>query len=158
MPSVYDDLFNGNDLILEHSHGDFKSHSGIGVDITIGDTSFLKKVENTKDRLRRGELGQVKYFQSPDGSFTGQLRNIPHLVIGISRDDLFKTTELWLNGKSSEIEKSSTQLWLLKLMIAECDEMGKSTSHDQVKLVYQKEKRILEDILRERQAFVSSKN
>lgn len=121
LPSLYDDLFLGNDLILEHKVGGLVSHTGLGIDITLGEESTLDKLENARNRVKRGELGKVKYFQSPDGKYTGQLNNIPHFIVGVDRDNLFKLIDLWLKDKTIEIKNHPAQVSLLTQMITQCD-------------------------------------
>ncbi len=121
LPSVYDDLFLGNDLILEHKIDDLVSHTGLGIDITLGEESSINKLEYTRNRIKKGELGKVKYFQSPDGRYKGELNSIPHFVVGIDRSNLFKITDLWVKDKKEEIKNHPAQISLLNQMIMQCD-------------------------------------
>lgn len=148
LPSAYDDLFLGNDLILEHRSGDYTSYSGVGIDITIGETSFVKKIQDTKDRIRRGQLGKVKYFKSRDANYVGELNNIPHFVIGIDREHMFSLTRSWVEGREEAIRKSDARKTMILMMIAECDEFSKNAPQNVVS-AYSREKKILEKLLAE---------
>jgi hypothetical protein len=146
LPSAYDDLFLGNDLILEHSSGDFTSYSGVGIDITIGENSFMKKIEDTKRRISKGQLGKVKYFKSRDANYSGELNNIPHFVIGVDREHMFSLTRAWTEGRIDSIKRSPARKNIILMMIAECDEFSKNANQN-IKDSYAREKRILEKVL-----------
>lgn len=147
LPSNYDDLFLGNDIILEQKlEGGFFSYSGVGIDITIGEPSLLKKLEITKRKLRKGELGKVKYFMSPNSNHKGELDNIPHFVIGVDRDNLFRLVQAWSRDDYESLKKDKTRQTLLKMMILECDEFAQIGGL--VKEIYMREKFLLEKMLR----------
>jgi hypothetical protein len=148
LPSAYDDLFLGNDMILEHRSGDFTSYSGVGIDITIGENSFVKKIEDTKRRISKGQLGKVKYFKSRDANYSGELNNIPHFVIGVDRDNMFALTRAWVEGRTDAMKRSEARKNIILMMIAECDEFSRNASQ-QIKDVYSREKRILEKVLKD---------
>ena len=147
LPSVYDDLERGTDLILEHLSGDHKSYSGIGIDITTGDVAIQKKFEETLNRLKRKGLDSVKYFKSPDGNYKGELNNIPHLILGFDRETLFKVTQDWVNPNPN-FKSMPYRKGLLDLLIFQCDAFSNATTNPEVISAYQREKRILENILK----------
>ncbi len=150
LPSLYDDLFLGNDLVLEHGQGDYRAHSGIGIDVTLGENSFDKKIQYTKRKLQRDGLGFVKYFRSPDGTYEGKIFNIPHFVIGLDRETMFKVTQDWTSENGvNKLKNSPIKKGLITLMMAQCDEFSSCTTNPKVKEKYQSEKRILEKTLRE---------
>lgn len=118
MPSIYDDLFLGNDLILEQSNDGFYSYSGLGIDITFGNNNSLKKMEIIRRKILKGQAGSIKYFLSPDGNIKGSQDNIAIFVIGLDRSNMFKATQAW-NGdsKSFDAKIKSEILWQ---MLAQC--------------------------------------
>lgn len=147
LPSAFDDLFLGNDLILEQKHGDgWNSYSGVGIDVTLGEVSFTKKITDTKERLSKGGLSWIKYFESPAGNFKGSLYDIPHFVIGVDRESLFQLTSMWCDGDMIGMSKHPSRKSLLKMMILECDEFSRDMNEVIVK-AYQREKIFLENIL-----------
>lgn len=121
LPSAYDDLFLGNDLILEHKVDNLVSHTGLGIDITLSEEKSLSKLEDTRKRIKNGELDRVKYFKSPDGRYKGELNNIPHFVVGMDRANLFKLADLWIKNKNKDIKNHPVQILLLDQMITQCD-------------------------------------
>lgn len=136
LPSNYDDLFLGNDLILSEQIGSAKAYSGVGIDITLGEQALMNKFQATKRRLEKGHLGKVKYFKSENGK---ELNDIPHFVIGVDREHLFKITSLWVQGKIKEIKDLKVAENFIKMMITQCDEFIKIPKEN-VKEVYSEEK------------------
>ncbi|MDQ5957103.1 MAG: hypothetical protein QG614_77 [Patescibacteria group bacterium] len=147
LPSVYDDLFSGNDIIVSHKTGEATEYSGVGIDLTLGEVAFMKKLEDTMSRIRGGSLGKVKYFKSEDERFVGELRSIPHLVIGVDREKLFKLCRLWINGDYNRLKQDATAKIFIQMMIAQCDEFIKLTNIENIIKVYTREKRILGGVL-----------
>lgn len=147
LPSAYDDLFLGNDVILEHKHEGVSSYSGVGIDITIGETSFMSKVADTKERIKRGQLGRVKYFKSEDANYVGSLNNIPHFVIGVDRDHMFSLTEAWIKDDKEALRNSPIKKNLIMMMLAECDEFSIGAPEN-VREAYTREKKVLEKLLK----------
>ena len=148
LPSIFDDLFLGHDLILEQSHdGDGRSYTGVGIDFTLGEDSFAIKIRKIKERLSQGLLPHIKYFESPAGNFKGELRNVPSFVVGVSRETLFKLVSLWVNGDYEKLKKDNTRINLLQMMIMECDEFSKE-ANDHIKETYMREKAFLQKILK----------
>lgn len=91
LPSVYDDLFNGTDLILEQHVGrGAYAFSALGIDVTFSAEGAVRKIEMTKNLLSQGRLGRIKYFKSEAANFKGSIDNIPHFIIGLGRPSLFE--------------------------------------------------------------------
>jgi hypothetical protein len=147
LPSAYDDLFLGNDMILEHKHEGLSSYSGVGIDITIGETSFMNKVADTKARIRKGQLGRVKYFKSEDANYVGALNNIAHFVIGVDRDQMFSLTKAWVEDDKATLKNSPIKKNLIMMMLAECDEFSVGAPEN-VRDAYVREKKVLEKLLK----------
>ncbi len=149
LPSIYDDLFNGTDLILEQRHDDYDyTYTGVGIDVTLGGVSFGKKIEALKSRITKGYLGRLKYFESPGGKYKGELNGIAQFVMGVDRDTLFRLTKLWVADNNEALKTDETRKILLRMMIMECDEFA-LIGNDVIKEVYRKEKIFLENLLRD---------
>ncbi len=116
--SEYDD-YQGIDEVVEFSQDQLKSHLGMAVDVT-----FNKNPKYKIDRIRRkidaGELDTVRYFISPDGDFQGELRNIPHVVVGADRKTIAELSELWLQNSSKALAEHSIQFQLLEQILEQC--------------------------------------
>lgn len=147
LPSAYDDLFLGNDVILEHKHEGVSSYSGVGIDITIGETSFVSKVADTKARIKRGQLGRVKYFKSEDANYVGSLNNIAHFVIGVDREQMFSLTKAWVEDDKAVLKNSPIKKNLIMMMLVECDEFSVGAPEN-VRDAYAREKKVLEKLLK----------
>jgi hypothetical protein len=119
LPSMFDDLFLGNDLVLEHSRDGFKSYSSIGVDVTVSEGGFLSKLEKVREKILRGQLNKVKYFASPDGNFRGTLDNVPNFIVGLDRANLFQFTDAWVKG--SDVHDEHIRAILLGQIKTQCE-------------------------------------
>lgn len=86
--SEYDDYINGIDLVLEFQKADNPaSHIGLGVDVTFSN-NLTRKIAKVKQEITTGRLASVKYFDSPNSHIRGQLRQVPHGVVGFDLDAL----------------------------------------------------------------------
>lgn len=72
--SRYDDLVNKIDLGIECSEEEKSHYLAIGIDVTWNPTpeSFDDKVEPIKKNIEKGELSEIKYFES---QVNGEKRN-----------------------------------------------------------------------------------
>lgn len=98
----FDDFEHGVDILLERmqSGGTF-SHFALGVDVSVSEIDIEKKLQNTTDRLRRGQLTKLDYFYSPRMGLKGQLLDIPHGVVGVQRESLMELSH-FLPGADKE--------------------------------------------------------
>ena len=84
MPCIYDDLFNGVDIILrENVSKRANSYIVAGIDLTIGGISYSKKLEAQINRVRRYDYSgnKVNYFKSEDNRFKGLIRAITRVCV-----------------------------------------------------------------------------
>lgn len=147
LPSLYDDIYSGCDLILSHTITHGIAYSGVSIDVTIGEEAFTKKIEDVMRRLRRGELAKVKYFKDTDGDYKGELNNLPRFVVGVPREMLFRLTDAWINNKNDSLKKDPIRKSILQIMIQQCDEFAR-VGNTNVARVYVKQRGILVDILK----------
>jgi len=103
----YDDYKHGVDMVVERSQDGFAQHEGVAMDVTYaGRNGIQKKVDRIVDNLKRGKLGTVSFFKSADGSFKGELNNLPLVVIGAD----FNTMSDMINLFAEDSTKSNQQL------------------------------------------------
>ncbi len=119
MPSLYDDLYEGTDLILEYSRDGFVSYTSMGIDVTVSEEGSLKKLEALRGSLLKGQLGRVKYFASPDGNYTGSIDNVPKFIVGLDRTNLFQFTDAWV--KNSDVHDEHVRAILLGQIKIQCE-------------------------------------
>lgn len=102
-PSEYDDFVNGIDIIVEFNTEDSKKHLALGIDITFGSLTMVKKFDRIKEEIDMDELAKVKYFEAH--GFKGTLTQLPRIVIGVQKDTVVDLAGLWMNNKNTEIDK-----------------------------------------------------
>jgi hypothetical protein len=96
--SKYDDIANGIDLIAELSREKekvFVGEIGLAVDVTFNE-EFEGKIDRIKKEIEEGKLSSVKYFESSQRKFKGQLSDIVRVVISASRDTVIDLAEVLL--------------------------------------------------------------
>jgi hypothetical protein len=121
--SEYDDIKNGVDLIAEVTHDESKSHFALAVDITYA-IDLEDKFDRILGEIESGTLGTVKYFESEDGDFHGQLRNVPKVVVGCDKVTMMRVAQLWTSGKQSELAQDPLQLQLLDQIALQLETFG----------------------------------
>lgn len=114
LPSVYDDLFNGVDLILEQNVGEGAfAFSSLAVDATFSAKGAVEKIDRTMKNLHDGSLGRIKYFKSEAANFKGRIDNVPHFVIGVGRPALFEMVGQYVQkGAIPEINQEARRMIL----------------------------------------------
>lgn len=119
LPSVYDDLFRGVDLILEQhvGRGAF-AFSTLAIDATFSAKGALQKLEKVKDLLSKGKFGGIKYFKSVRANMRGVIDNVPHFVIGMGRPALFQmTSEYVQKGVTPDINQEARRIVLEQIIV-----------------------------------------
>ncbi len=113
--SAYDDYKNKIDMVVE-TVGDNQgfSHLALGIDVTFGSQDLHKKFDAIRARIDSGELGEVKYFHSDRQHFTGRLRKIPQVVVGVEIERVKELGLLWMNRKNKELSAHSAQVTILE--------------------------------------------
>ena len=108
IPSLFDDLYLGNDLILEHTINN-KDYSITVIDLTVGEEASLNKMEYLRRKLLKGDLGSIKYFKSLNSEFAGEVYGLPNFIIGLDRRRISELSLLWSENKMKEINSSPLQ-------------------------------------------------
>jgi len=101
VPTEYDDLFHGVDLVLEVPKNEDTEYLAMGIDATSSSLiTIRKKLKKIKENIANGTLTMVEYFHSEDNrpDFYGVLENIPKVVIGIERQAIQELSELWMTA------------------------------------------------------------
>lgn len=120
LPSIYDDMFNGTDLIIEQHVGlQAYSFSALGIDATFSAEGAVKKLERNKDFLSTGRLGRVKYFKSDRANFRGSIDNVPHFVIGLGRPALFEMLGKYVQSGAVKENNQEARRMVLEQIIAQ---------------------------------------
>lgn len=146
---IYDDYFNGVDMIMVHKlrgqQGSQDVYSGISVDVASGERAFESKIDAIKDRLSRGLFQEIKYFVSRDESFKGTLSKRPQFVLGFKKEDLRQIAIIWSNSHAAPSEvKNIVRDYLLDQLISQCKEFASVSK--EASDIYKKELQLLEYI------------
>ena len=110
--SLYDDLVNGIDEIVEFMESDTSAttHLALGVDITFG-TDVINKLDKIKDQIEKGDLGVIKYLLTD--TYRGEMKNVPKAVIGCDMKNLNEITKFWLEGKKKVLAQHRAKFMIL---------------------------------------------
>lgn len=148
--SLFDDIANGSDLILELEK---LSHLSLSVDVTFGTTTEDKKFLEIKEKIDAGTLGKIKYFDSESGG----LSKVPQVVIGVEKDVVIQLARLWM-GEHGRNEEDSAKLAahpIQRVILTEIliqlitfKKYAEQTGKESLVPIYQKNINVLEDILR----------
>jgi hypothetical protein len=110
----FDDYINNIDMVLE-----FRTHKpkmasflGLAADVTFS-SNASEKFQRILSHIDRGELGKVKYFTSDHMAIRGELRKLPEVVIGVSRETIIEVGELWLEGENRKLDNHRIQIMAL---------------------------------------------
>lgn len=111
--SRYDDYENGIDAVVEFEKPQEATHLGLGVDVTFSaDTS--KKFDRIRNQIESGRLPRIKYFSSERLHFRGELRKVPAVVIGASRETIQELIPVWMARDNKNLAGHFMQLLILK--------------------------------------------
>lgn len=111
----FDDYKNKIDMIVEtETENQQFSHLALGIDVTFGSKDLRKKFDAIKNNIDKGRLGQVKYFHSDRQNFTGRLRKVPQVVVGVEIDKVNELGLLWMNRRNKELSEHPVQITLLE--------------------------------------------
>lgn len=140
----YDDFRNHIDSILEIRHPEQKSanYSGIALDVTSAShpDRLAKKVNRILDKIKRGELAKIKYFQSEFLNIRGEKSNVPLFVIGCDLKHTEELARLWHNDKQHALAEHPIQVLLLKQIIQQAQlyhDYAKKVNQPEIATIYQ---------------------
>lgn len=117
----YDDYINHIDSILEIKKPDQRTpdYSGIALDVTSASNpnSLSKKINRILDSIDNNQLAKIKYFQSSNNSFRGELRDVPLFVIGCDLKHTEELAKLWSDNQMRALADHPIQSILLQQII-----------------------------------------
>lgn len=103
----FDDIVNGIDLILEINPDleyENPSHIALGIDVTFGSEGSLdKKFDKLKEKIKKADFPKIKYFQS--GDFRGEKKDIPEIILGVSRELVGELAALYAQNDGASKKK-----------------------------------------------------
>lgn len=114
--SLYDDYFNGTDMIAEWNEPGESNVLALAVDVTFGSSGVERKLQHVRRDAENGKLGKIKYFKNADGSFRGERTGVPHAVIGIGRKTVEQLAGLWLHKDKHSLAAHPIQRVLVEEM------------------------------------------
>ena len=116
--SRFDDYIHKIDMIVEtkqDGQGVSRfSHLALGIDVTFGSKDLHRKFDAIRANIDSGVLGEVRYFHSDRQHFTGCLRKVPQIVVGIAIERVKELGLLWMNRKSKELSEHGAQVTILE--------------------------------------------
>ncbi|HNW20159.1 MAG TPA: hypothetical protein PLA53_01365 [bacterium] len=140
----YDDFYNHIDAILEIRNPDQKSanYSGVALDVTSAShpERLAKKVDRILEKIKRGELAKVKYFQSEFLNIRGEKSNVPLFVIGCDLKHTEELAKLWYNDKQRALAQHPIQVLLLNQIIQQAQlyrDYAKKANQAKIADIYQ---------------------
>lgn len=114
--SKYDDIKNGIDMVTEFSEGTGdapqRTYLGLAIDISFS-AEPGKKFDRIRKEIAAGQLGEVKYFKSPNSKSAHKLSDLPRVVLDLDSKTVTELTELWLNGKKEDLANHPAQLQII---------------------------------------------
>ncbi len=115
LPSIYDDIKNGVDSIVEFQNTKKQqaSHLALAIDVTYGD-QLSNKLSRIKREIDSGELSRIKYFHSEFLNIHGGKSHLPRVVVGVDMPKLREVMELWLEDKKNELAEHPIQYYLIE--------------------------------------------
>jgi hypothetical protein len=97
--TLYDDYFNGVDLIAEwQQKGRASSALALAVDITFGARTVERKLQHIRRDIDKGDLGKIKYFKNADGSPRDEGGELARVVIGVTKGTVQELARLWVEN------------------------------------------------------------
>ncbi|HCB35013.1 MAG: hypothetical protein A2W52_03035 [Candidatus Taylorbacteria bacterium RIFCSPHIGHO2_02_49_25] len=119
--SRYDDIINGVDELIEYQKEDSSlSFLALAVDATYSHET-RGKLRRIKGEIDAGNLATIRYFAAENVDIKGELKNIPHVIVGTDRSTLLELSELWLQGKNGELAIHPIQFQILEEIISQCE-------------------------------------
>jgi len=157
----YDDFRNHIDSILEIRHPEQKSanYSGIALDVTSASQPerLAKKVGRILEKIERGELAKIKYFQSEFLNIRGEKSNVPLFVIGCDLKHADELAKLWYNDKQRALAEHPIQVLMLKQIIQQAQlyrDYAQKINQPEIAAIYRQVLSEFEDIAVERQEMI----
>ncbi len=157
--SKYDDYENGVDGILNILESGRNNFLALGIDVTFSGKQMEEKIDNIVSQIDRNEMATVKYFVMPDGTYKGELRRVPRIVLAAEVGSVKQLAEQWAAGENQKLFKNHwMQFQLLEMAIKQCEAFGSYASRrnlNDVSSAYDAMKRKIESIYNLRKKFIT---
>lgn len=109
----YDDVINHCDFVLEFEDEEDENSKHLAVDVTVSENPgvFSDKFSYLKKELVRGSLTVIKYFESQKDGSKHSLKEIPRVIIQISKEQLSElASDVLYNRKNIELHPVQYEL------------------------------------------------
>ena len=152
--SRFDDYKNKIDMIVETETEDRRfSHLALGIDVTFGSKDLSKKFDAIRKNIENGKLAEIKYFHSDRQHFTGRLRNVPRVVVGVELERVRELGLLWMNRRNKELALHPVQSTILEetaLQLHTFAEYAAAIGRNDLVPILEQEFRKIKDLLDEK--------
>lgn len=149
--SDFDDIKNGVDLVAEFQDKKEKSasHLALAVDVTFA-RDIGKKIDRIKREIENGELSRIKYFASEFLLHSGELADIPRVIIGADVDTIKNLGTVWLAEDKKALATHEMQKVILEEMQMQLEsfaQYARAKKQNGAAEIYEHTLRIIQDIL-----------
>ncbi len=127
--SKYDDIRNGVDTIVEFDRDEGVSHLALAIDVTYSSDAILKKLKKIKSDIETGRLTQIKYFESENLNFRGEINNIPKLIVGADIESVKELMELFEARNNKELKNHKVKIQTIEMMRMQLEAYRDYASH-----------------------------
>ncbi|MBI1998756.1 MAG: hypothetical protein HYS73_00270 [Parcubacteria group bacterium] len=152
--SDHDDIVNGVDMVVEFQDKEKKSasHLALAVDVTFA-SDIGKKIDRIKEGIKNGELSRIKYFASEFLEHSGELTDIPRVIIGADVNTIKNLGALWLAEDKKALAGHEMQKVILeevRIQLEVFAAYAQTKNQEKVAEIYEKTLQTIQDILREK--------
>ena len=112
----WDDFVNGIDIVVEFGPDEESAshhHLALGIDATFSKRELEHKLSEIIKKIQRGSLPTITYFHSEETDYTGELRQVPTIIIAADEKSIDGLTDLWMSSQNSELARHPFQLQIL---------------------------------------------
>lgn len=103
----YDDYVNGVDEVIEFVEPQKpSSHLALAIDATFNDNYLGNELKKILNKIDEGKMTEIKYFESSDQTFRGQLSLIPQIILCADEKTIRELADLWVNEPKRLAEHS----------------------------------------------------
>ncbi|NCS99206.1 hypothetical protein GW764_03405 [Candidatus Parcubacteria bacterium] len=144
--SEYDDFKNGVDAVAEYDMEEGVSRVAMAIDVTFNH-NIQKKISKIKENIRNGILTEVKYFESQVEDIRGQIKNIPHIIVGADVDTVRELANAWVDDDKEALAQHGVQFQFFEEAILQCKyfaEFAEANGQTKIKEKYNSLQRVLE--------------
>lgn len=112
VPSRYDDLEHGVDIMVLFEIEGFIKYLALSVDATTSKSNIAKKIKRIRDDIDQGRLTRIKYFLYEPPDQPGQrsdLSDVPRVVVGADVQSTRELARLWLDFENARRQKRASR-------------------------------------------------